>query len=513
MRVRFVAMLVVALYAIPAGVSRGAAQVSDDDLSMLGLVFRNRFVPFAEARRSAELTSIVLRVSELGRDGDRVERYKAMIEGMARMSLGSWDEGAEVASNLDVDLSAKAYEPGGRVPVRIAPLYERSQALMAGYSIQLALVAPGGAEVYAADPIPFDALAVMAGEVVVPRDAGPGRYLVRYSMSRAGAAEPIVSTGRSIYVIEALEERLSSLQFENQRAANRRGARTQSMALARTTVLWYLDQFERARSEWMAGAYMGYPVILNAMFEAGTLMVGPMDFGADLEQAEQFVSALSRGRDPLRSPRGDVRLAYRSGADRELVPFRILVPDGYSPRERYPFVLALHGARGDENTFMDSFGGTFKANASERGYIAASVNGRGPYGGYRGDSARDVLDVLDLGAARLLGGRRPHVSHRALHGGRGHGPPRLRECRALRRTGSRRGVWIRRGPGEGARDAARLGPGGSGCAGTGRVRSSLPRDGPGTGHAEPGVHRESRLGPRGDRCRGDGASLRPVRRP
>jgi len=191
MRVRFVAMLVVALYAIPAGVSRGAAQVSDDDLSMLGLVFRNRFVPFAEARRSAELTSIVLRVSELGRDGDRVERYKAMIEGMARMSLGSWDEGAEVASNLDVDLSAKAYEPGGRVPVRIAPLYERSQALMAGYSIQLALVAPGGAEVYAADPIPFDALAVMAGEVVVPRDAGPGRYLVRYSIvpSRGSRAD------------------------------------------------------------------------------------------------------------------------------------------------------------------------------------------------------------------------------------------------------------------------------------------------------------------------------------
>ena len=62
------------------------------------------------------------------------------------------------------------------------------------------------------------------------------------------------------------------------------------------------------------------------------------DFGADFEQAEQFLSALSRGRDPLRSARGDLRLAYRSGADRELVPFRILVPDGYSPRERYPFV-------------------------------------------------------------------------------------------------------------------------------------------------------------------------------
>ena len=73
-------------------------------------------------------------------------------------------------------------------------------------------------------------------------------------------------------------------------------------------------------------------------------MVEAMDFGGRLEQAEEFVSALSRGRDPLRSMRGDLRLAYRSGADRELVPFCILVPGGYNPRERYPLVVALHGA-------------------------------------------------------------------------------------------------------------------------------------------------------------------------
>ena len=396
MRVRFVAMLILALNAVPLCVSPAAAQVTDSDLSMLGLVFRNRFVPFSEAQGNPELTAIVLRVSELGPEGNPVERYKAMIEGLARMSLGSWDEGVEVASILDVDLSAKTYEPGARVPVRIAPLYARGEALTASYSIQLDLVAPGGAAVYEADVMQFDALAAMSGQVVVPRDAAPGRYVVRYSLSRVGAADPIVSTGRSIYVIEALEERLTALQFDNRRAANRRGARSQSRALASTTVLWYLEQYERARSEWIGGAYMGYPVVLNAIFEQGTLMVEAMDFGGRLEQAEELVSALSRGRDPLRTMRGDLRLAYRSGADRALVPFRILVPEDYNPRERYPLVIALHGAGGDENTFMDSFDGTFKANAAERGYIAASVNGRGPYGGYRGDSARDVVDVLDL---------------------------------------------------------------------------------------------------------------------
>ena len=45
---------------------------------------------------------------------------------------------------------------------------------------------------------------------------------------------------------------------------------------------------------------------------------------------------------------------------------------------------------------MDSFDGTLKKNARDRGYIIASVNGRGPYGGYRNASAQDVIDVLDL---------------------------------------------------------------------------------------------------------------------
>ena len=391
-----VATLVAALLTSPAGVSPGAAQVTDDDLSMLGLVFQNRFVPFAQAQGRPELASIVERVSGLGRDGDPVERYKAMIEGLARMHLGVWDEGAEVASMLDVDLSAKAYEPGARVSVRVAPLYESAEVLTGSYSGQLHLIDPDGAEIYEADPMQFDALGPMTSEVVVPRGAAPGRYVVRFSLSRAGETEPIVSTGRSIYVIEALEERLAALQFDNRRAANRRGARTQSRALASTTVLWYLEQYERARSEWIGGPYMGYPVVLNSIFEQGTLTVEAMDFGGRLPLAEDFVSALSRGQDPLRTSRGDLRLAYRSGADRQLVPGRIFVPESYNSRERYPLVLALHGAGGDKNTFMDSFGGTFEANASERGYIAASVNGRGAYGGYRGDSARDVLDVLDL---------------------------------------------------------------------------------------------------------------------
>ena len=60
-------MLIVALHAIPVGVAPAAAQVTDSDLSMLDLVFRNRFVPFSQAQGSRELASIAARVSQLGR--------------------------------------------------------------------------------------------------------------------------------------------------------------------------------------------------------------------------------------------------------------------------------------------------------------------------------------------------------------------------------------------------------------------------------------------------------------
>jgi len=141
---------------------------------------------------------------------------------------------------------------------------------------------------------------------------------------------------------------------------------------------------------------MGYPVIMNQIFEQGTLMVEPMQFDSEIELAEEFINDLGSGRDPLSTRSGDMRFAYRSSVDRELVPFRLFVPDNYDRSQSYPLVVALHGAGGDENTFMESFDGTFKENARDRGYIVASVNGRGPYGGYRDASAQDVIDVLDL---------------------------------------------------------------------------------------------------------------------
>ena len=399
MRTLLSAILLAAFWFQPQTVSLVSAQVTSSDLSMLGLIFRNRFVPFSEQKMQPELTAIGERVSTLGNSGDGVERYKAMIEGMARMYLGAWNEAVEVATILDVDLTAKLYEPGATVPVQIAPLYERDKPLEGRYAVQVQLLGPEEEEepVYESDLLTLEGLTEVSTEVVIPPEAAPGRYLVEYSLWAEGASTPIVVTARSIYVIEALEERLTAMLFDSRRPQIRRQVgRSSSRALANTTVLWHLDMYQRGRREWLAGAYMGYPVIMNQIFEQGRLMVEPMQFDTEIGLAEGFIDDLALGRDPLTTRSGDMRLAYRSSFDRELVPFRLFVPDDYDRSQSYPLVVALHGAGGDENTFMDSFGGTLKANARDRGYIVASVNGRGPYGGYREASAQDVIDVLDL---------------------------------------------------------------------------------------------------------------------
>jgi dipeptidyl aminopeptidase/acylaminoacyl peptidase len=100
--------------------------------------------------------------------------------------------------------------------------------------------------------------------------------------------------------------------------------------------------------------------------------------------------------DPIAGLDGDLRLAYASPADGERVPFRIFVPPGVDASKPMPLVVALHGAGGDENAFMDRYSGLYKKEAQARGYLAVAVNGRGPYTGYRGTAERDVLDVTDL---------------------------------------------------------------------------------------------------------------------
>ncbi len=68
------------------------------------------------------------------------------------------------------------------------------------------------------------------------------------------------------------------------------------------------------------------------------------------------VSVLERGRDPYIGLVGDFWRVYR-GANNALVPMRIVAPPSANVRKPVGVLLVLHGAGGDENMFVDAYGG------------------------------------------------------------------------------------------------------------------------------------------------------------
>ena len=127
-----------------------------------------------------------------------------------------------------------------------------------------------------------------------------------------------------------------------------------------------------------------------------SLLAFSMDFAAELTRAEKLAVDARAGRDPLAGVKGDVHLAYRSDLDGMLMPYRIYVPTTYDKTRKYPLIVLLHAAACDENTLM--MANAFQPIAEERGYLIASVNGRGPYSDFRKENGaqKDLFDVIAL---------------------------------------------------------------------------------------------------------------------
>lgn len=83
------------------------------------------------------------------------------------------------------------------------------------------------------------------------------------------------------------------------------------------------------------------------------------------------IAAIEKGEDPYSRRPGDFWRTLGSG--RLAVPMRVFAPARLVGDEPVPLVIALHGAGGDENMFMDGYGaGLVKKLAEERGYLLVS---------------------------------------------------------------------------------------------------------------------------------------------
>lgn len=400
---RVAAVLVLAMslgWAAPA-----AAEIGQEDLILLGLVFRNRYGPYSEQKGADPRVTEIAESPAARRGGGAspLERYQALAEGVAIMNHGAWNEGIELSTIADMRLPAKLYEPGDRIEVRIEPVYEREAKLDAEYGVRLQLLDPDGEELAATIVNILGSVKARTAPLRIPEDAEPGRYSVSYELvkkaERSGRppGPAILKGSRALFVLEGLGARLAELNdvleaLESKKS--RVGGRSRELAMS--TIQWHSNIYGRGIESDVPGAYTDHPIFMTSIMQEAGMSIERIKFSEELALAEELAQALNDGLDPLRTRTGDMRLAYVSPADGELVPFRVYVPSDFDPDKSYPLVIGLHGAGGDENSFMDRYQELFKANAERRGFIVASVNGRGPYGGYRGKSGQDVTDVLDL---------------------------------------------------------------------------------------------------------------------
>ncbi len=383
-------------------VSTSRAEITNDDMTLLGLMFRNVYVPYSER---ADADPEVKKISEEagkrnGTPADNTQRYQRLMKGIAIMQYGGWTEAREVVTAMDMRLSAKIAQPGDAVKVRAFPLYERAEPLKGTYTIQVLLQQADMNDVDEAKPVKLEKLEPKEVEIHVPANAPAGRYRVQYSIQpeKDAQAKPFIGI-RYLFVVPQLKNRLENLDRKLERLRKpdpaEKNINPESLNLGLETLEWFVAAYRKASQEDLPGAYGGHPIAMVAGLMQNNMTSERLDFPDELTKTEELADDYLAGRDPMKSRKGDMRLAYRSPADGQLVPFRIFVPDNFDAAKNWPLVVALHGAGGDENAFMDGYQGTFKKSAQKHGYLAVSVNGRGPYTMYAGNAGRDPLDALD----------------------------------------------------------------------------------------------------------------------
>lgn len=86
---------------------------------------------------------------------------------------------------------------------------------------------------------------------------------------------------------------------------------------------------------------------------------------------EKEIQSLEAGKNPYDRRKGDYWRVMVRGSSR--IPMRVYVPESLDLTKPVPVVVALHGAGGDENMFMDAYGlGKVKREADRKGFIVVS---------------------------------------------------------------------------------------------------------------------------------------------
>jgi predicted peptidase len=122
------------------------------------------------------------------------------------------------------------------------------------------------------------------------------------------------------------------------------------------------------------------------------------DFQAGVRQSAELLKALEAGQDPLWQAKGDHERHYWFEPAREMMPYRVYVPEKWDRRSKLPMVFILHGATRDDNFYFDRDGHILTKLAEQHGYLVVCPFGYRPTGGW---GASAMMSGGEMDAARL----------------------------------------------------------------------------------------------------------------
>ena len=328
---------------------------------------------------------------------DNYRAYRLFMRFMAQDK--GYGEGTELAASYDLILNRTITNTGDTLHVQLNPLFTLGHPLLGEYTARLSLRGTKGVVDERILPIS----SVRAFDCALSTEGLPeGPAGVRYEL-RDPSGKVLLRFTRAFLHTDAMSSRLKTLQtrlkiLQGENIASR-GA-TQRAAVE--TIEYIVVHLGKMYTKYVGDLRRtAQPMVMKYRGGGrGLTWRGAINIPADIELAETISSALLEGKDPLKKSTGDFHLAYRSAVDSQLVPYRIFVPEGYTPDQSWPLIIGLHGASGSENTWLDrrrrgETENLCKHLSQERGYLLVAPSGRGPFTGYRGIGGQDVMDVLD----------------------------------------------------------------------------------------------------------------------
>jgi poly(3-hydroxybutyrate) depolymerase len=384
---------------LSACVPAACAQVSRDDVFFAAMASQTMQATYQPP--GGDMKPVLSLIDQANKaTADPVAAYRAWTHAMFLMAGAKWTPTDELITALDFSIQQKIIEPGEYLQSRATFLFDAPAAAEPPYRLELEIVDDAQARqaVVAPGIILGDIRGRRGGETIgltfdPSKLVAPGLHTLHATLKDGGGAV-LYQYYRTFAIIPDLASRLATLEKALELLPDQKST---AAASARRV----LETVTLAHQSYLAGSMQNLAGFLYTALRGSGIGFGLkelMDFDAELERAARMASAMQAGRNPLDKVTGDVRLAYRSGFDGKLAPYRVYIPSKYEKSRKYPLIVLLHGAGLDENSFFDFYDGLWPKLAEQHGFILAAASGRSIYSRYdkQDGGEQDVLDVLDL---------------------------------------------------------------------------------------------------------------------